>query len=309
MDETTLGFVDPDLARRLELCHFWRSVRYTQAYQRLHPQAQTAIFDSAGGLGVYVGPGSPLNNAGGLGLSGPVSAAELDELEDFYHARGDRVRLHFCPLADPSLLDLLRSRGYTIDGFFSVLVYRIPSSFSPAPLPPGVSLTRARPEQADEWLQVVAEGFEETASPSPAAFDILGPNFHAAEFGRLLRLGGWPGRGRRWNVCGPRPARRGAGRRQHTGGLPPARCSACADRSPGGGSPSPGLRFGHGAHRAGQPFAAQPPARRFYPGLHKGDAQKIKNYFVVHAGDARISCVNHKIIPLSLSFLPKSGRF
>ena len=181
MDETTLGFVDPDLARRLELCHFWRSVRYTQAYQRLHPQAQTAIFDSAGGLGVYVGPGSPLNNAGGLGLSGPVSAAELDELEDFYHARGDRVRLHFCPLADPSLLDLLRSRGYTIDGFFSVLVYRIPSGFSPAPLPPGVSLTRARPEQADEWLQVVAEGFEETASPSPAAFDILGPNFHAAD--------------------------------------------------------------------------------------------------------------------------------
>lgn len=170
------------LAARLELCDAWRGVGYAEAYRKLHPEtASSAVFKAGGGYAIFVAPGSPVNSARGLGASGPVTAADLDAVEDFYASRGEAMRMHVCPLADESLIELARLRAYRLSMFFSVLALPIPPDFTPAALPDGMRVTRARPDQADLWMRVTAEGFEETASPSAEALEILGPNFHAPD--------------------------------------------------------------------------------------------------------------------------------
>lgn len=178
-DLSTHPFVSPGLARRLELANAWRAVNYAAAYQRLHPQAACASQTLGGGYAVFISPTSPVNKAAGLGLDGPPERADLQALEDFFRSRGARPTIDACPLADPGLFRLLRERGYVLDGFFSVLVRVLPEGLTPAPLPPGLRVTRANPAEAERWLRLVGQGFDESDPPSAETLDILGPNFHA----------------------------------------------------------------------------------------------------------------------------------
>lgn len=130
---------------------------------------------------MFVRPGSPLNSATGIGMGAPVTPAEMDALEDFYHSRGAAVRLHVCPLADESLFHELARRAYALSFFFSALYLPIPVDFAPGPLPAGLRITPAGADEADTWLNTVAVGFEAPDAPGPESLDILGPNFHAPE--------------------------------------------------------------------------------------------------------------------------------
>lgn len=181
MNDEPLCFADRELARRLELCDAWRGVRYAEAYARLHPEAGSAVQPVGSGYAIYVGPGSPINSARGLGLAGPVSPDQVQAFEDFYLSRGESPRLRLSPFVDESLVDLLGQRGYVTAGFFNTLARFLPPDYTPAKLPGGLHIVQAGPDDDALWIHTVAEGFEETHSPSPAAFDILEPNFYAAD--------------------------------------------------------------------------------------------------------------------------------
>ncbi len=178
-DLSTHLFVTPALARRLELASAWRAVNYAAAYRRLHPPAACASQPVGSGWAVFISPTSPVNKAAGLGLDGPPTRADLQALEDFFRSRGARPTIDACPLADPGLFRLLGEAGYVADGFFSVLARVLPEGLAPGPLPPGLRVTRAGPAEADRWLDLVGQGFDERDPPSPETLDILGPNFHA----------------------------------------------------------------------------------------------------------------------------------
>ncbi len=197
MGQLSSTFVDRSLAIRLESGTAWRSVNYARGYQFLHPEAQCAAQEIAGGYAVYVAPGSPLNAARGLGMEAPVARPDLQAVEDFFFQRGQTARIYVCPFADESLFALLREGGYRLDFFFNMLFALIQEGYRPGPLPEGVAVAQAGPEQAADWLRATAAGFEETDTPSPAAFDILGPNFYAPEstaflawYGEALAGGG-----------------------------------------------------------------------------------------------------------------------
>lgn len=183
---TTSTFVDHPLACRLESGTAWRSVNYARGYQVLHPEAQCAVQEIAGGHAVYVAIGSPLNSARGFGMQGPVSQGDLQAIEDFFFQRGQPALIYVCPFADESLFGLLREAAYRLDFFFSMLFTLIPEGYRPGPLPEGVTIAQAGPEQADDWLQVTAAGFEGTEKTSSGTFDILGPNFYAPESAAFL---------------------------------------------------------------------------------------------------------------------------
>ena len=174
-------FVDRATARRLELSSAWRSVRYSEAYARLHPDAGSSVLPIGGGYAVFTGLQSPVNHANGLGFDGPVTDADLKILENFYHAHGVPVKVHVCPLADESLLTLVKERGYRLHRFFSVLYRPLDEGWSPRPLPGGVTTRAAEPHQAEQWITVTGQGFEEAETPSSAMRDVLGPNFHAED--------------------------------------------------------------------------------------------------------------------------------
>lgn len=107
-----MPFADQDLARRVEEAWDCLGVQNAQAHARLDPGSGATTLPVGGGHAVFMGAGSPLSQAQGLGLYGPVSDAELESMEVFYRARGAPIQVEVSSLAEPSLLALLSRRGY-----------------------------------------------------------------------------------------------------------------------------------------------------------------------------------------------------
>ena len=158
----TLVFADAALARRLE------SAEAINARSCTASPPGAAFLDIAGGCAIFVGADSPLTQAVGLGLNGPVSEGEVDALEGFFRSRGAKVSIDFCPLADPGLLEMLRRRQYRAAEFNNVLVKRIVSD--PIVLAPRVR--QAVAGESDLWSYTVGRGFFEQGDLTTAEMDV-----------------------------------------------------------------------------------------------------------------------------------------
>lgn len=152
-----------DLARRIELAEARAAVECAEALERLRPGSGGAIGRIAGGFAVYCGPSSPVTQAVGLGLDGPVSEEEFERLEEFYRSRGEPVRVETCPLADLSLIEHFGKRGYRVTEFSNVMARPLSAAQGTTPqvLPGGLTVERIRPEQTELWTLTVARGFAE----------------------------------------------------------------------------------------------------------------------------------------------------
>jgi hypothetical protein len=151
-----------ELARRLE------SAEAAISRACVEGRTDTAILETAGGLAVFAGAQSPLTQAIGIGLQGPVAPTEIDQLESFFRSRGGRVSIDLCPLADPGLLEELFSRGYRLAEFNNVLIRRLPDSeFQPA-----AHARRILPEEAELWCRTVGLGFFEQSELSEEEMDV-----------------------------------------------------------------------------------------------------------------------------------------
>jgi hypothetical protein len=149
-------------ARRLELAE----AAIARGCMGPHPEA--AVLEIAGGAAVFTGAESPLTHAVAIGLNGPVTSAQLDELEEFFRSRGARPTIDLCPFADAGLLPLLAERNYHLTEFNNVLVKRMAGT--------GLTLTqrvrRTCPDEADLWSHTVGCGFFDTAALSTEEMDV-----------------------------------------------------------------------------------------------------------------------------------------
>ena len=155
-----MPFADLNLARRLEGAQTQWRADCAQAQAALRPEAGVAVERFAGGYAVYNPLGSPSSRAHafGLGLGGPVGEEELELLEAFYRTRSVPAHVDLCPLADPTLTELLARRGYRLEGWTNVLVR--PFLGGPAvALPCGATVRQVALPEAGLWAQVVARGF------------------------------------------------------------------------------------------------------------------------------------------------------
>ena len=109
-----MQFCELSVARRLEQTEALASRDTARTVEQLHPEVRAAEEDIAGGWAVFTGIGSPISEARGLGMNGPVVAGDMDRLESFYHSRGDAIRIEVCPMSDGSLHRSLAERGYHI---------------------------------------------------------------------------------------------------------------------------------------------------------------------------------------------------
>ncbi len=155
-------FADIDLARRLERTEAQGNVNFVEARAEAFPDVGAQWIEVAGGYGMFDGAGSPLTQTFGVGVFQPISAAELDQFEEFFRSRGADVFHEVCPLADSSVFTLFRERGYKPIEFSNVL-YR--------PISPDLRLHAARNEQikirvnerdeSELWTQTSFEGWSE----------------------------------------------------------------------------------------------------------------------------------------------------
>jgi hypothetical protein len=154
-------FAGAPLARRLEAAE-------TANARGCSTGQDAAFLDVAGGCAIFVGAHSPLTQAVGLGLNGPVREVEIDALEAFFRERGARVVVDLCPLADGGLLQALSERGYRARDFNNVVVKRLAGT--EIGMTPRVR--RAVAGESDLWSHTVGCGFFEQRELTTEEMDV-----------------------------------------------------------------------------------------------------------------------------------------
>lgn len=153
-----------ELARRIELAEAQAAVEGAETLRRLRPGSGAAVESIAGGFAVYCGRNSPITQAVGMGLAGPVSEEEFDRLEEFYRSHNEPVRVETCPLADPSFIEHFGKRRYRVTEFSNVMAFPLDAARGmrswPGP-PAGMTMEKIGNEQIDLWTLTVAQGFAE----------------------------------------------------------------------------------------------------------------------------------------------------
>jgi GNAT superfamily N-acetyltransferase len=94
----------------------------------------------------------------GLGFGGTPEAADLDEVERAFAARGAPVQIELANLGDPAVGLQLTERGYRLVSFENVLGRAVPGQPERV-TPPGVKVRRCGEQELDAWFDVVVEAF------------------------------------------------------------------------------------------------------------------------------------------------------
>lgn len=103
---------DLSLSRRLERTEAKSNADFVEARAAASPEVGAQWIEVAGAYAMFDGVGSPLTQTFGLGIFQPVTAADMQTLEDFFRQRQADVFHEVSPLADASALALLNERGY-----------------------------------------------------------------------------------------------------------------------------------------------------------------------------------------------------
>lgn len=147
-----------DLARRLEQTEITVSETSLNRWVERHPELGATSAALAGGKALFFGTASPLSQALGVGMNGPVTADDFDRLESFFIARGAPVVISLCPLADPTVLALVHERRYRITHFENTLIRPVAPNET-FDVPAWVQSTA--PADRELWCRTVMMGFSE----------------------------------------------------------------------------------------------------------------------------------------------------
>src|ERR1700722_20721524 len=119
-----MKFVDMELARRLELAghpDFLPEGEAQVSNVELKRPGDVRIA-VGGGVAEFRGVNSPVTQAEGLGLNGPVSDEDFERMEKFYRCRGSDVFIEVCPMADASFIEGIAKGGFQGRDFSKILV-------------------------------------------------------------------------------------------------------------------------------------------------------------------------------------------
>lgn len=168
-----MKFIDLALVRRLELASAQSGKSCAEGAQKLHSEIGAAAEEIAGGIAVYAGVDSPVTQALGVGLNGPVDDAELDRLEHFYSSRGAATAIELCPFAGIPFYEALAKRDYRLLEVSNVLFRELSKSDQFGDPSPSVTVREAGPEDEYVFTQTVAHGFAELAPITEPLLDCM----------------------------------------------------------------------------------------------------------------------------------------
>jgi GNAT superfamily N-acetyltransferase len=157
-------FADLDLARRLERTEASGNIEFVEARAKAFPDRGATWIEVAGTFAMFDGVGSPLTQTFGLGISEAITAEHMDAIEEFFRSRGAEVFHEVCPLADPSVWQLIKERNYQPVEFSNVLYrpisvdLRLDASRNEA-----IKVRVVEKNEVDLWAQTASEGWSEFA--------------------------------------------------------------------------------------------------------------------------------------------------
>ena len=134
-----------------------------KSVQQELPHLGIATQRIAGGGAVFAGVASPITQAIGVGLDGPVSPDELARLEEFFLQRGADVVLELTPYIDDSVLRWIQARPYRLVEFSQIHTLSLSDGGISGDEPTrGVEIRIARPEEYKLYTRTVAQGYSES---------------------------------------------------------------------------------------------------------------------------------------------------
>ncbi len=149
---------------------------------RFVPTSGASARDVAGGVAIFAGVGSPLTQGLAMGLTGPVTAADLDAMEAHLLQGGPGpLQLEVCPFVDPSLPALLAARGYRLEEWQLAWTCDVPVQLLDPPRPADEALLvrRARAGEEETFFRTVMAGFFESEHVAEDALALMRPTAHA----------------------------------------------------------------------------------------------------------------------------------
>jgi GNAT superfamily N-acetyltransferase len=172
---------DLALAKRLETTDALAGIEFARSWARLNSFTGEVFLPVAGGHAAFGGIDSPLTQAFGVGLNGPVTEADLAKMEEFYRGHGAPVNIETCPLADPSLLTLLNERGYRPIEYSNVSLRELTERDSGAWPDSASSILVRRPaeDEAENYSLIVIKSFFENAEIPPGLSSVFVSCFYA----------------------------------------------------------------------------------------------------------------------------------
>lgn len=153
-----MEFVDKALARRLESAEEVPQVKYAKLYQTLYPEIGAAAEPICGGHMIFAGLNSPMGRAVGMGFNETPVDNDLNRMEDFYWKRDAPAKIDVCPLTDPALLEMLKTRHYFMEELNNVLFRRLDKNVS-CEAPEGFIIRTARPQESDKLAEILVKSF------------------------------------------------------------------------------------------------------------------------------------------------------
>jgi GNAT superfamily N-acetyltransferase len=155
-------FSDLSLSRRLERAEARSNADFVATRATLFPESAAEWIEVAGAYAMFDGVESPLTQTFGLGVFDQVTAAEMEELEEFFRQREAPVCHEVSPLADPALLTLLNDRGYRPIELTSVMYRPIGNGIIlSSPLNENVQSRLMKDGEEEVWARTTARGWSE----------------------------------------------------------------------------------------------------------------------------------------------------
>src|SRR5277367_3781530 len=152
---THMQFVDKAFARRLESVEEMPQVFYARVFQKTRPEMGAAEEEICGGHMIFAGLGSPIGRATGAGLDRPLTAEDLDRVEQFYCAHQAPSQVDLCPMHGPEVFEMCKERGYGIAELNNVLYRKLDTEEKFPPAPVGCEIRRSLPEEAEQGGTIV----------------------------------------------------------------------------------------------------------------------------------------------------------
>lgn len=159
-------FLNRDLAYKLEAGVQIGNKELVVASLDAGLQLELPILELPDVVALYGGPESHVNEAVGLGLSASVEEVTLEAIEDFYFSHDHPAVLRVCSVADPSVLELARKRGYALKNFSYRWILDL-ESWVPELEHADPRVRRADPGEELVWARTVSAGFADREEVSP----------------------------------------------------------------------------------------------------------------------------------------------
>ena len=157
---------DLSLVRLLEAVEAESGRLWAESQRQANDAEDTEVEEFAGGVLVFAGVGSPGTHALGIGMHGPISPEDFDNLEEFFRDRGSEALIDLCPMAHPTVVAEVMERQYRVVEFNNVMVRRLSPNLT-VNAASGIDVRGIYDEEEPLWRRIMVRGFLGQDEPEP----------------------------------------------------------------------------------------------------------------------------------------------